>query len=124
MLAHLAGRFCFLDAVATKAAEAVAYFLLFLRAVEVVTFLFHGVSFFSGARSVSAGSMMSTVMPMASAYVLTGQSGTVGEFLLADTFQLAQGSDTLPHALCLLLLTHSFANTCSYVLRSCCAVGR
>lgn len=67
MLAHLARRFCFLDAVATKAAEAVAYFLLFQRAVEVVTFLFHGVNFFNGARSVSAVSMMSTVIPSASA---------------------------------------------------------
>ena len=56
--------------------------------------------------------------------VLTSESGTVGEFLLADALQFAQGSDTLPHALCCLLLTHSFANTCSYVRRSCCAVGR
>ena len=39
--------------------------------------------------------------------VLTGQSGTVGEFLLADTLQLAQGSDSLPNALCLLFLIHN-----------------
>ena len=56
--------------------------------------------------------------------VLTGQPRTVGQFLLADALQFAQGSDTLPHALCLLFLIHSFANTCSYVRRSCCAVGR
>ena len=39
--------------------------------------------------------------------VLTCESGTVGEFLLADALQLAQGSDTLPHALCVLFLTHT-----------------
>ena len=39
--------------------------------------------------------------------LLTGESGTVGQFLLTDTLQLAQGSDTLPHALCLLFFTHS-----------------
>ena len=56
--------------------------------------------------------------------VLTGEPGTVGKFLLADAFQLAQSGDTLPHALCCLFLIHSLANTYSYVLRSCCAVGR
>lgn len=39
--------------------------------------------------------------------VLTCQSGTVGEFLLTDTFQFAQGSDTLPHALCCLYFVHT-----------------
>ena len=39
--------------------------------------------------------------------VLAGQSCTVGELLLADTLLFAQGSDTLPHALCCLFLVHS-----------------
>jgi hypothetical protein len=38
--------------------------------------------------------------------VLTGQSRTVGQFLLTDTLPLAQGSDTLPYALCVLFLVH------------------
>ena len=67
MLAHLTGLFCFLDAVAMEADEAVAYFPLFQRAVEVVAFLLHGVNFFNGAKSCKPGSMMSTVMPRASA---------------------------------------------------------
>ena len=39
--------------------------------------------------------------------VLTCQSRSVGKLLLADAFQFAQGSDTLPNALCLLFLVHT-----------------
>ena len=49
-------------------------------------------------------------------YVLTGQSGTVSQFLLADTLQLAQGSDTLPHALCCLFLVHTAIQYNGFVL--------
>ena len=44
------------------------------------------------------------------AYVLATDACPVGEFLLADTFQFAQGSDTLPHALCCLFFVHSLVN--------------
>jgi len=39
--------------------------------------------------------------------VLPGESGTVGQFLLTDALPLAQGSDTLPDALCVLFLVHN-----------------